>query len=175
MRINNSIYSLKSEVFIMTISKKLFLITAMALNLGSLLNAYNEYTLQSIFNFAVTLAKQDSPQAKTISSWLSQELTQEINTRNNKNIERIELIINAPLTLEEKVERLTQIKPNFIQKYALSPLYTTAKGLATVTATAAAVPAFLLASGALMFSMEFGVQMGREISQQCIEFIKIIK
>ena len=162
----------------MIISKKLFLITAVALNLGSLLNAY-ESTQQSVFNFAVTLSRQNNDDAKTIANWLLRELDQVIETHNTKNIDRIELILNAPLTLEEKIKALTRFKSSFIKKYALSPLYATAKcakNLAITTAKVTVVPVAILAfAGAAMFSMEFGMQMGHEIAGQCIEFLKIIK
>src|SRR5436190_23674181 len=96
----------------MTISKKLFLMTALALNLGSLLNAYCYEPNQHIFDFAVTLSKQNNNNAKEISQWLFEQTA-----HNDFDTSKVLLILNAPLTLEEKTERLMQTKPGFIKKY----------------------------------------------------------
>ena len=59
----------------MTISKKLFLMTALALNLGSQLSAYtdSQELNQHIFDFAITLSKEDDNNAKKVAHWFLPE------------------------------------------------------------------------------------------------------
>ncbi len=146
----------------MTISKKLFLIAAVALNLGSLIHAFKfneaQYTNQEIFNFAATLSQQNNDNAKVVSQWLIENIG-----KNGFDTHKISLIINSPLTLEEKVERLAQLKPGLIKRYAINPLYniTTAlkKGLIFSTKTAAiiAIPAIFILSA----------ETGANVAKQC--------
>lgn len=161
------------EVF-MSISKKLFLMAAIALNMGSLLNAYNEHTFQSIFNFAVTLSKQEDSNAKVTANWLIQKVNQAMKTYHIDDIstiDRIELILNAPLTLEEKVERLTQLQPSLIRKYIIAPLNIispTIKKSIAISTTAAAIVA---AAAVLPAITTFSTDMGSFAAKECISYI----
>jgi len=150
----------------MTISKKLFLMTALALNLGSLLNGSIDYQDQQIFNFAVTLSKQDDNNSKEVSQWLFEQTA-----NNDFDTSKVSLIINAPLTLEEKVNRLAQIKPGLIKKYIITPLNiispTVKKGIAiSVTATV------IIAAAAILPALTtFSTDMGSFAAKEYISYI----
>src|SRR6266446_703624 len=104
----------------MTITKKLFFITILCSILGSFTTncTVNSWQLhdQNIFDFAMTLSKQENNDAKEIARWLTARVALNARGDNNFNVHTINLIINYPLTLGEKIEQLKQIEPSFIRK-----------------------------------------------------------
>lgn len=88
----------------MIISNKLFLIATLGLGLGSLNTICADYNLkqdQNIFDFITTMSKQEDAEVKAIAEWLTEEI-------NNEHFDKhkVTLIINSPLTFEEKIVSL---------------------------------------------------------------------
>jgi len=71
---------------------------------------------QTIFDFAVTVSQQKDATAQTVAQWLTEEIG---NEKFDKH--KVTLIINSPLTLEEKIKYLNTmylktVQPNLIQQ-----------------------------------------------------------
>ena len=146
----------------MTISKKLFLMTALALNLGSLLNGSIDCQDQRIFNFAVTLSRQDDNNSKEVSQWLFEQMD-----NNDFDTSKVLLILDAPLTPQEKVNHLIKLQPNFLKKYAsklhkniISPIISKTSSVIKFTAATAAI----IATPAIFI---LSAETGANVAERC--------
>ncbi len=106
----------------MTISKKLFLVAALGLGLQvanisaihSTVNNTNQEDTdgQQVFNFACDLQKQsDNADAIIAGQWLEKQILAHYSVYYN-TIDRIIIVLNAELSLEEKIAHILQIKRN---------------------------------------------------------------
>lgn len=96
----------------MTISKKLFLLATLVVGSQANMSASqyltrNDIIKQEIFKFALTLKQQDNADAKMASEFLENEL---LGNSNFYNDDKIIMILNAQLTLEEKVTYILALK-----------------------------------------------------------------
>jgi hypothetical protein len=155
----------------MNFSKVLFLTAILAIGAQCSGITYQEQQ-QQVFNFAIDLHKQNDTNAKTIANWLEQGIRDNTFYSSDTAI----IIINAPLTLEEKIVHLLEFKTNLEKRAAeykaaqdkqnrewegLQKKYQLKDNLTKIAAIIT-FPAVVLVTFA---SAEFGVAIGKNIAK----------
>ena len=99
----------------MTILKKLFLMTIVALSCQAYVSASDYYAQeqarkQQIFSFALHLRQYNDSNAQKAAQWLEDELLTIKQYCHTDNVEKIILILTTHLTLKEKIAYILKLK-----------------------------------------------------------------